>query len=237
MSKEMLNEHGDVLIPTTGLHGGNISSQRLDDLDAQCIECVKTFATGGVTPQVLDIGGGNGAHARRMAKAGAMVTLIDLSDQSAAVDAFNAEIGRRAIDFRRADIRTIDLDAISAPHVIYSQRMMGCIRYGELASLMKELYIRGDKGLHCFVSASGLETEYGVDYPHRDRPVAERFAAISPAMAEKHQMYAPECLYRVDELADLVSSAGFHVLEAWRSRFGTPKIIGEKISVRPASSE
>jgi cyclopropane fatty-acyl-phospholipid synthase-like methyltransferase len=229
MSQEPLNIYGDTLLSTTGMHGGNISSQRIDELDEACLTFIEELRAKGIAPFAIDIGGGNGAHACRMAASGADVTFVDLTDQRAAIAAFNASSGRSAIRFHHADIRTIDLSAVSPPfHVIYSQRMMGCIRYGELRSLLEQLSRHAQPRARCFISASGLDTEYGADYPHRDRLVAERWWPISAAMAHKHQMYAPECLYRESELAELVAVSGFDVLRSWRSAFGTPKIVGEK---------
>ena len=224
-----LNSHGDVLLPTTGFHGGNISSQRVDELDEACLEFVVSRASGEAPPVAIDIGGGNGAQAYRMARLGADVTFIDLTDQRAAIGEFNAALGRRAIRFVQGDVRAIDLRSIAQPFdVIYSQRMMGCIRYGELRSLLEGLYAYSNPGARCFLSASGLDTEYGADYPHRDRPIAARWSTLCPRMAEKHQMYAPECLYREEELADLTASCGFAIVRRWRSAFGTPKVIAQR---------
>jgi hypothetical protein len=79
-----------------------------------------------------------------------------------------------------------------------------------------------------FLSASGLDTEYGADHPRRDRPIAARWSTLSPRIAEKHQMYAPECLYRAEELADLTASCRFAIVRTSRSAFGTPKVIAER---------
>jgi|SRR5579872_3155056 len=226
---QSINLYGDRLVPTTGRHGINVSSQRIDELDTACLDFVRECVEQGRAPNVIDIGGGNGAHARRMAELGANITLVDLSDQGQAIEAFNTALGRMAIRFRQADVRSVDLATLSPPvDLIYSQRMMGCIRYGELRRLLRSLSGHSHLGARCFISASGLDTEYGATYPHRDRPVSRRFAPIAPDLALKHQMYAPECLYREHELAELVAGAGFTVLKSWRSLFGTPKIIGER---------
>jgi hypothetical protein len=42
-------------------------------------------------------------------------------------------------------------------------------------------------------------------------------------------MYAPECLYREHELAELVAAPGFTVVKSWCSPFGTPKIIANRL--------
>lgn len=112
--------------------------------------------------------------------------------------------------------------------VSYSQRMMRCVRYGELRLLLDDLCAYSNPGARCFVSASRLDTEYGADYLHRDRPVAARWSTLSPRMAQKHQMYAPECLYREQELAELIASCGFAIVRSWRSAFDTPKVIAER---------
>ncbi len=230
MTENPLNLYGDRLVSTTGLHGGDISSQRVDELDHCSIDFVAQRRGGGAMPVAVDIGGGHGAQARRMARAGASALLIDLTDQQASAEDFNRELGRSAIRSFKGDVRDIDVRTLCPPlDVIYSQRMMGCIRYAELRDLLKVLFEHANPGARCFLSASGLETEFGLTYPHRDLPVAERWASITPEMAEKHQMYAPECLYRDLELAELVAACGFTVLRAWQSTFGTPKVIAEKL--------
>ncbi|MFZ2003658.1 MAG: class I SAM-dependent methyltransferase, partial [Stellaceae bacterium] len=159
---EAMNLYGDRLVPTTGLHGSNVSSQRIDELDTACLEFIERRVAEGQTSNVLDIGGGNGAQARRMAQFGANVTFVDLTDQNDAIDGFNAALGRTAIHFHQIDVRRVRLSTISPPlDVIYSQRMMGCIRYGELRRLLKSLCRHTNPGARCFISASGLDTEYG----------------------------------------------------------------------------
>ncbi len=226
---EAMNLYGDRLVPTTGLHGSNVSSQRIDELDTACLDFIGQQITAGRLLEAIDIGGGNGAQTRRMAQLGANVTFVDLTDQRDAIESFNTALGRTAIHFHQIDVRRVRLSAISPPlDVIYSQRMMGCIRYSELRRLLKSLYRHSNPGARCFISASGLDTEYGATYPHRDRPVARRFAPIASDLAEKHQMFAPECLYREHELVELVAASGFAIVASWRSPFGTPKVIAER---------
>lgn len=226
---DSMNLYGDRLVPTTGFHGSNVSSQRIDELDTACLDFIRQRMEERGRLAAIDIGGGNGAQARRMAELGATVTFVDLTDQRQAIDAFNHALGRRAIDFHQVDIRSLDLAALAPPFdVIYSQRMMGCIRHADLRRLLKSLFEHATAGARCFVSASGLDTEYGATYPHRDLPVEERFAPIAQELAAKHQMYAPECLYREHELVELVAACGFTLITSWRSPFGTPKVIAER---------
>jgi uncharacterized UPF0146 family protein len=224
-----LNAYGDRLLPTTGRHGGDISSQRIDELDGACLDFVRELREKGIVPTAIDIGGGNGAQSRRMAELGAAVVLVDLTDQHDNISSFNQSIGHEAIRFYQDDIRTIDIASFSSFfHLIYSQRMMGCIRYDELGELFRALYRWAMIGARCFVSAGGLDTEVGQDYPHRNFPVADRWSPIAPKMASKHQIFAPQCLYRDKEFADLIFASGFSVVRRWTSPFGNPKVIAEK---------
>ena len=135
---ETLNTSGDRLIPTTGIHGGDISSQRVDELDSLCLNFVLQLHRAGTVPIAVDLGGGCGAQSRRMAELGADVVLIDLTDQRSRVSSFNKSIGRDAIHFYKRDVTSIDFLSLSASfNVIYSQRMMGCIRYGDLDKLFR----------------------------------------------------------------------------------------------------
>jgi hypothetical protein len=224
-----LNIYGDRLLPTTGVHGGNISSQRVDTLDKSSLRFAEQLCDNRRSPLAIDIGGGNAAHSKRLARLGAEVILIDLTDQSANVTAFNREIGRNAILFFQGDIRAYKFTNLNKQvNLIYSQRMLSCIPYGDLKLLLRLLFDYTAEGARCFLSAGGLDTEVGTEYPHRHLPVNERWSTLSPEMAAKHQIYAPECLYREKELVDIVAESGFFVLQSWKSLFGTPKIIAER---------
>jgi SAM-dependent methyltransferase len=223
------SERSDVLLPTTGLHGGDVSSQRVDELDRACLEYLSGRRRLETTLRAIDIGGGYGAQSKRMAHYGADVVLVDLTDQSKRVCQFNSQIGREGIKFYQSDIRALRFaDMLGAFDVIYSQRMLSCIPYRDARSLLIQLHDSSSVDAHCFISAGGLYTEIGNEYAGRTTPIEERWSVVSPVMAQKHQMFAPECLYSESELASLLESCGYTTVRSWTSTFGNPKVICKK---------
>jgi acetyl-CoA acetyltransferase len=71
-----LNACGDVLIRTTGRHGGDISSQRMDDLDIAALAYALQLK--GTAPgAAIDLGCGQGMQGLRLAALGLDTLLID----------------------------------------------------------------------------------------------------------------------------------------------------------------
>ncbi|HEV3157103.1 MAG TPA: hypothetical protein VGZ00_07105 [Candidatus Baltobacteraceae bacterium] len=226
MPEEPLNFYGDTFIPTTGQHGGSISEQRIDELDQACLDFVKSLMSEKKLCQAVDIGGGSGAQSKRMAMLEASVLLIDFTNQEQSIAEFNRSLSRPAIRFLQRDVRDINDEEWPTPiHCVYSQRMLGCITYQDTLQLLTFLKSKSSSDALFFLSTAGLDTEYGADYPDRDKPVERRFAHLLPNMAAKHGIYAPECLYRERDLRQIVEQAGLVSLRSWTSTFGNPKII------------
>ncbi|MDX2027883.1 MAG: hypothetical protein SFW62_04550, partial [Alphaproteobacteria bacterium] len=110
MSREAVDLYGDIAIQTTGLHGYNISEQRMDELDQTCLDFVSSRTALKQPCQALDIGGGSGAQSKRMAASGASVLFVDLTDQQQSIEDFNAKTGHESIRFIQRDIRKIAAD-------------------------------------------------------------------------------------------------------------------------------
>ena len=83
--KQPLNLYGDRLVATSGRHGGDIASQRIDELDRACLEFCLSLGPG---VAAADIGCGLGAQGFRLAALGAAVTLCDPLDISVHVGRF-----------------------------------------------------------------------------------------------------------------------------------------------------
>ncbi len=221
----MLNKYKDILTPTTGMHGGSISEQRVDDLDTACIDFVKSRIASHNKCKAVDIGGHNGSQSKRMAELGADVLLVEITDQEDQIADFNKKLGRNAILSLRGDAATVKWpDSLDC---IYSQRMIHYLPYGPARQMLQRLHKASSKEAQFFISSSGMETELAVDYPHRHRAVTDRFSHLSPVMAEKHDIRSAVCLYSETELNDLARAAGLKVLRSWTSPFGNPKLIAE----------
>lgn len=221
-----INEHEDVVIPTSGLHGGDISSQRIDDLDR---EALRDALARDEVLKAIDLGCGLGAQAFRFSMVGAEVTLVDIVDIQDRVDAMNGlfDIGR--LDFVNKDARSLeDGDLPDRLDLIYSQRFIHYLRWDEAVSLFEWLGRRADSNARVYLSASGLQSELGDGYPDGDQPVETRFAKLSPSMAEKHGIYKAVCLYRPADLRRLFEETGFDVVRIYTSAFGNVKGVAER---------
>jgi cyclopropane fatty-acyl-phospholipid synthase-like methyltransferase len=221
-----INMYGDAPISTTGVHGHDISSQRVDDLDLGCLAFVEWLTKLKTRVFALDIGGGLGAQSKRMATHGANVVLVDLSDQSKNIARFNETMGREAIRFHHLDVRDfIYLQITTLFDVIYSQRMLGCIRHREAVEVISTVRESSSQEAHFFFSTGGLQSELGQNYSHQKIPVEQRWGSVSSDLAKKHQIFLPECLYSELELTHLVELCGLSVIRSWTSKFGNPKVI------------
>ena len=228
MSDEKLNIYGDVQIPTTGSHGANISQQRMDELDIECLRHIDDLRCNNPEAPVLavDLGGGSGAQSRRMAGHGANVLLIDLMDQQSIEGMVDLPHKKGSIRFLQCDVRFVPQTQWPNPvDCIYSQRALHYLAYAECLELLVHLRGLAHPRTRLFLSMGGMNTEYGVNYSARHMPIEKRFGRLSPDMSAKHGIHSDICLYSQDELVHLVMMAGFAPERAWLSAFGSPKLI------------
>ena len=221
--KPPLNLYGDALVPTSGRHGGDISSQRIDALDAACLEYYQSL---GAAASAVDIGCGRGAQGFRLAALGASVTLCDPVDIAARVSRFNGLFPANPVRFLQCDARDLSASDFAQPlDIVYSQRAIHYLRFAEARALLETL--RGVCRPHArfFISASGVDTELGDGYAGAASDVAERMAPLSPAMAAKHGVHDEICLYSQDNLARLGEAAGLEVISVTASEFGNKKAV------------
>lgn len=222
--KKALNIYGDRMIDTSGSHGSDISSQRIDDLDRAAIEFVLNGLPG--DGAICDIGCGAGVQGMRFAMLGAQVEFYDLVDISARIEAFGALFPTCRARFFAGDIRQTFRRAGAEPlGAAYSQRTIHYLPYREAEALFARVAGALSPGGRFFVSASGLNSELGIDYPGRAFDPNGRFHALSPEMAEKHQIKTPVCLYSEEDIARLALDTGFDVVKIWSSDFGNIKAI------------
>lgn len=228
MSDPKFNIYGDVHIPTTGSHGANISQQRMDELDIECLKHIDDLRRKDPDTVVaaVDLGGGSGAQSMRMADYGANVLLIDLADQKRIMESANPVHEKRSIRFLKSDVRYVPESLWPNPiDCIYSQRALHYIPYIQCLELLFRLRKRVHSRARLFLSMGGMNTEYGADYAVRYLPIEKRFGRLSPDMSARHGIHSDICLYSKDELIHLVTRAGFIPERAWLSAFGSPKLI------------
>ncbi|MFH1158209.1 MAG: methyltransferase domain-containing protein [Pseudomonadota bacterium] len=206
-------------------HGRDISSRGQDELDIRSRETVRQRVDAGNEVYAVDLGGGLGAHSVRMAEAGAAVTMIDLAP--AAAKHFNKAveqgiIASGSVRFVQKNFRDIaDKDLPEKIDVLYSQRALHYVPYNEAKSVLSKLFNRMTKNGVVFISAAGLDAEYGKTYPDRDKPVEERFSLLAEDMQKKHGVTHELVLYKEEDMARLLETSGFRDIKITRSGFGS----------------
>lgn len=219
----ILNASGDVVIRTTGSHGSDIASQRMDELDRAALHFALEAGARFSPAVAVDLGAGLGAQTARFASLGLSVLMIDLAARAELVDSINALYGRR-VSAISGDVCRIPDEALpQAVHLLFSQRMVHYLRYGEAVRVLKRFASRMSGGARLFMSCACLASELSEGYSALGQPVEERFGYLAPAMAEKHNVLEPLCLYSKEEFASLAAKCGFSPLEIFQSEFGTLK--------------
>ncbi|WP_018234181.1 class I SAM-dependent methyltransferase [Thioalkalivibrio thiocyanodenitrificans] len=203
---------------TADAFGINVSSQRIDDLDRLCLDHLRTIKAAGRIPRALDLACGDAAMAAHMHQAGAHVIAVDRAlpgaDQRVA-----------GITYAEGDMRTpAQIPGPPQFDTILCQRAIHYLRYFDALYLLKHLRQRLTANGALYLSASGVNSELGTDYPS-DTVVASRMSPLCHEMAKKHGIHHPVCLYRPDELAGLARAAGFSVAFLWESEFGNVKAV------------
>ncbi len=215
--------------PVGAGHGIDVASQRADELDERCLAFLdaRFVHMPAMRPSALDLACGQGGQALRMAAAGARVTAVDLLDQGATLQRAAAGLTLwQPPLFVRADFRSLPETLPGAPYdVMVCQRAIHYVRYDEAVTAMRTWLRYLKPGGRIFLSASGLTSELGRGYPHWGQPVAERWARLAPAMADRHDMRQPVCLYEAMDLVTLLHAAGFGIAEVFRSPFGNVKAV------------
>lgn len=210
-------------------HGIDVASQRADDLDERCLAFLDArFAQNPTArPTALDLACGQGGQALRMAARGAIVTAVDLCDQGPTIQRGAAErhVWQPPL-FVQADLCALPRSIPGAPFdAIVCQRALHYVPHAEAVVALSGWPQTLKPGGRVFLSVSGLGSELGRGYLHRDRPIAERWVPLAPDMAERHDIRPPVCLYEPMDLVDLLHAAGFGIAEVFRSAFGNVKAV------------
>lgn len=216
------NVHGDVLVPTTGVHGGDIASQRFDELDCDCLKYALESCPDGAN--ALELGCGLGTQGIRLAMVGLNTLLIDIHDIDERVSHLRNVLPTDKLHFLRKDVRALTPEDLPEPiHLCYSQRFIHYLNHQEAKFLIDLLSSKMANRSRLFISASGLHSELGNSYAHASLPIENRYGTLSLPVAVKHDIREPICLYTEQELSDLITPHGFRRLRVWTSAFGNIK--------------
>lgn len=216
-----LNVYGDTYRATSGTHGADIASQRIDELDQMALRRVAQM---GVGTKVLDIGCGHGVQSLRFALLGASVTAVDIIDAGEKVS--NAckllEMKDGAVTFHHKDVREFVKECDGEFDIIYSQRFIHYLPYDDACCMMRALCGFMRKGSYFYLSASGMTTELAQGYD-AGSSIKSRFSLLEHDMGIKHGILEPVCLYYKDEMQAMMEEVGFTTEKVWTSTFGNVK--------------
>ena len=223
-----LNQYHDQFKQTTGLHGPDISSQRIDELDRQALEYVLQHQAKG--PKGMDIGCGSGIQGVRFALLNAEMELVDILDIAERIKRISRDLllGQKLIYLKR-DVKTLKVSEFANKYdFIYTQRFLHYLNYQEASDFISFISAITTPGGKLFISASGIGSELGDDYAGKALEVHNRFFHLSPKIASKHGIYENVCLYSLDELEYLLVSHQYSIQSIWKSPFGNIKAIAIK---------
>ena len=204
--------------------GRDISSERLDELDLECIaygaELVRQRGAG---VAMLDIGAGFGAVAQALSRLpGTMVTAVDRNP--ALQDHYDRLRDTHPnLEFKACDVSVQWPFASVAFAIVACQRMIHYLPHVSGLDLLGRIRSVLENDGRLFVSASGASSELGDGLDAV--PLAHRFRTLRPDRQAQHDIREPVCLYTADELIATLHAAGFSVDRCWLSDFGNVKAI------------
>jgi SAM-dependent methyltransferase len=225
MSK--FNVYGDRQL-TTGLgYGIDVATQREDYLDGSAIRWIRSLIgqPRGTVVRALDAACAAGGQARRMARAGAVVTAVDLHDYRADLLNAAAKEGLTGIEFVQADLRHADLyRQLGQFDVIIAQRFIHYLPFSEAVDVVKLFKSALSPDGKLYLSASGLRSELGRNYDGASAR-ADRFSELWQPMANKHGIHGKVCLYEEEDMRALLEASGMGAETVYSSPFGNIKSI------------
>lgn len=216
---------GDKPIKTRSGHGIDVAVQREDYLDGSAIRQIRSLVDQRGTVRAMDAACAAGGQARRMARAGAAVTAVDLHADGAALLCAALAEGLTQIDFVQADLRDPALyQRLGQFDLIIAQRFIHYLPFPEAVKVIRLFRDALLPGGRLYISASGLRSELGQNY-HGAVNVAERFATLWPPMANKHGIHDKVCLYEEHDMRALLAAGGMHAEKLYASPFGNIKTV------------
>jgi hypothetical protein len=180
---------------------------------------------------VLLLPAGRCTAAQRFARLGARVLVGDQPGRRQEVD------GRILANGFADQITFAEFDMASPPDplpgepfdVIVVRRGLCGLPYADASRVVRQLLFKLRIGGKLFVTITGLHSELGDAYPDAERPVAERYAELAPAMAARYDLHGPVCLYSERDLFMLLLDAGASVLRTMTTTYGSVQGVAVRI--------
>ncbi len=180
---------------------------------------------------VLILPAGRCGLAVQFARLGASVTIGDVPAVQRESEGRILAFGLRDdIRFQPWELTSPPDDAPGQPYdIIVLRRGLCGLPYAQARSVVRQLLLKLKIGGKLYISILGLHSELGEGYPGGELPIEERFAKLSPALAEKYGIERPVCLYTERNLFMLLLEAGASVLRTLTTTYGNVKGVAVRV--------
>lgn len=216
-----INLYGDNYNVLSIGRGSDISSQRIDDLDRAATAHAAQHEHSGL---FLDLGCGFPVQTARFALLGKKVIAVDRHDFSPQFELLRSLSSFIDIRFLNKQLEELDDSDIVRPvSCIFSQRTIHYLHPHKANQLVSWLRGNSEPGCKCFISVSGMDSELGCNYDGKALEWGDRYCELSASNRKKHGIEGPVCLYRQNDLIDLMQRNGFKCETIYASEFGNIK--------------
>lgn len=203
-----------------------------DELDHLAVLDIQKRIRAGDQPNALIADCGDGVLALRLARDGARVVAID-GDHDGATLLAAARVLDVADSFRFLQWQAGCGNTTPLPggpfDLVAHHRSLSLRPYAHAVLLVRELLLNTRFGGRLYLSAYGLHSELGDDYPDAIKTVRERFTPLAPDTAHRYGIDDPVCLYSERDLFLLLFEAGASVLRTFTTTHGNVKAIGVRV--------
>ena len=180
---------------------------------------------------VLVIPAGRCELAVKFARLGAKVIVADNATQQRQIEGRILASGQQDhITYLEGELTDFPESPPGDPFdIIVVRRGLSVMPYEQARQIVRQLLLNLKIGGRLYVSILGLHSELGDAYADGDKPVEQRFARLSPALANKYGIQSEVCLYSERNLFMLLLDAGASVLRTMTTTHGSVKAIGVRV--------
>lgn len=107
--------------------------------------------------------------------------------------------------------------------IVVCQHGLNHLPYCAARQAVRQLLQSMESNGKLFLSAHGLHSELGDDYPDQETDIERRFCELSPDVAQKYDLPGKVCLYTERNLFSLILEAGGKVLRTFTTTYGNIK--------------
>jgi SAM-dependent methyltransferase len=113
--------------------------------------------------------------------------------------------------------------------IIVIRRGLCSLPYADARRVVRKLLLKLKIGGKLYISVLGLHSELSEGYAASESSIEQRFAELSPTLAEKYGIHDPVCLYTERNLFMLLLEAGASVLRTLTTTYGNVKGVAVRV--------